>query len=70
MSDVVPTLLELENELRSVADWEALAVQLGLEWYEVESIRKDEQVGSQAKYSIGIYMKMYLRKCKYELDVN
>ena len=54
MSDVVPTLLELENELRSVTDWEGLAVQLGLEWYEVESIRKDEQVGSQAKYTIAM----------------
>ena len=48
MSDVVPTLLELENELCSVTDWEGLALQLGLQWYEVESIRKDEQVGSQA----------------------
>ena len=59
MSDVVPTLLELENELRSVADWEGLAVQLGLEWYEVESIRKDEQVGSQATYTMGTW------KCTY-----
>ena len=33
MSDTVPTLLELENELRAVTDWEGLAVQLGLEWY-------------------------------------
>ena len=56
MSDVVrvPTLLELDIELRSVTDWEELAVQLGLELYEVESIRKDEQVGSQATYSTGI----------------
>ena len=54
MSDIVPTLLELENELRSVTNWEGLALQLGLERYEVESIRKDEQVGSQATYSTGI----------------
>ena len=48
MSDVVsvPTLLELENELRSVVDWEGLAIRLGLEWYEVEIIKKNEEVGS------------------------
>ena len=56
MSDIVPTLLELENELRSVTDWERLALQLGLEWYEVERIRKDEQVRSQATCTfIGVY---------------
>ena len=48
MSNVKPQLYELENELCSVTDWEGLAVHLGLKWYEVESIRKDEQVGSSA----------------------
>ena len=56
MSDVVsaPTLLEFENELRSVTDWKGLAIQLGLEWSEVESIQNEEQVGSQTTYSMSV----------------
>ena len=60
MSDVVPTLLELENELRSVVDWEGLALQLGVELHEVETIKKDEQVGSQVTYRYITSMKMYV----------
>ena len=55
MSDVVPTLRELGNELHSVTDWEVLAVQLGLEWHEVEIIKKDEQVGTQTSYNACTY---------------
>ena len=44
MSAVAPTLYELVNELSSVTNWETLAINLGLEIHEVETIKKDVQV--------------------------
>ena len=41
---VVPTLYDLEKELCLVKNWQQLAICLGLEQYEVEAIKKDEQV--------------------------
>ena len=60
MSDVLPTLLELENELCSVTDWEGLAVQLGLQWYEVERIRKDEQVKYRRTPTLWVYENVFI----------
>ena len=44
MSAAAPTHYDLVNELSSVTNWEMLAIYLGLEMDEVETIKKDIQV--------------------------